>query len=75
MNDSVASVGEVFVAALADHGIDYFFGNAGTDFAPVIEAFAKAAALGRPAPTPIAIPHENTAMGMAHGYYLATGRP
>ncbi len=75
MSEPLASVGEAFVAALADHGIDYFFGNAGTDFAPVIEAFAKAAALGRPAPTPIAIPHENTAMGMAHGYYLATGRP
>ncbi|MEK9946353.1 MAG: thiamine pyrophosphate-requiring protein [Alphaproteobacteria bacterium] len=75
MNDTPISVGEAFVAAMADHGIDYFFGNAGTDFAPVIEAFAKAAALGQPAPTPIAIPHENTAMGMAHGYYLATGRP
>ncbi len=75
MNDSPISVGEAFVAAMADHGIDYFFGNAGTDFAPVIEAFAKAASLGQPAPTPIAIPHENTAMGMAHGYYLATGRP
>ncbi len=75
MSEKLENVGEAFVAALADHGIDYFFGNAGTDFAPIIEAFAKAAALGRPAPTPIAIPHENTAMGMAHGYYLATGRP
>lgn len=75
MTDPKASVGEAFVAAMADHGIDYFFGNAGTDFAPIIEAFSKAAALGQPAPTPIAIPHENTAMGMAHGYYLATGRP
>lgn len=75
MTEPLDLVGEAFVAALADHGVDYFFGNAGTDFAPVIEAFAKAAALGRAAPTPVAIPHENTAMGMAHGYYLATGKP
>ncbi len=39
---------------LADRGIDYFFANAGTDFTPIIEAFAKAQALNIPAPTPIA---------------------
>lgn len=75
MSEKPDSVGEAFVDALADHGVDYFFGNSGTDFAPVIEAFAKAAALGKPAPVPVPVPHENTAMGMAHGYYLATGRP
>jgi len=75
MTEPLGSVGEAFVAALADHGVDYFFGNAGTDFAPIIEAFAKAAALGEAGPIPVPVPHENTAMGMAHGYYLATGRP
>ncbi len=64
---------EAIVAMLAARGVDYFFGDAGTDFPPIIEAFAKFAALGRPAPTPVTAPHENTAMGMAHGYYLATG--
>lgn len=66
---------EAIVAMLAARGVDYFFGNAGTDFPPIIEAFAKFAAQGRPAPVPITAPHENTAMGMAHGCYLATGRP
>lgn len=66
---------EAIVAMLAARGVDYFFGNAGTDFPPIIEAFAKFAAQGRPAPVPVTAPHENTAMGMAHGYYLATGRP
>ncbi|MSO65176.1 MAG: thiamine pyrophosphate-requiring protein [Alphaproteobacteria bacterium] len=71
----LTSVGEQIVAVLAARGVDYFFGNAGTDFPPVIEAFARRAALGLPAPTPITVPHENTAMGMAHGYYLMAGRP
>lgn len=68
-------VGEAFVAALADRGLDYFFGNAGTDFPAVIEAFARFAAEGRKCAMPITVPHENTAMGMAYGYYAVTGRP
>ncbi len=71
----ITSAAEAIVAMLAARGVDYFFGNAGTDFPPIIEAFAKFAAQGRPAPVPVTAPHENTAMGMAHGYYLATGRP
>ena len=70
-----ATAAEAVIAMLAERGVDYFFGNAGTDFPPIIEAFAKFAAQGRPAPAPVTAPHENTAMGMAHGYYLATGRP
>ncbi|MSO65177.1 MAG: thiamine pyrophosphate-requiring protein [Alphaproteobacteria bacterium] len=66
---------DVIVETLARHGVEYFFGNAGTDFPPLIEAFARAHALGRRAPVPVTAPHENTAVTMAHGYYLATGRP
>jgi acetolactate synthase-1/2/3 large subunit len=72
MTDTVA---DVIVATLAARGVRYFFGNAGTDFPPMIEAFAKAQALGRPAPIPVLAPHENTAITMAHGYYVATGEP
>ena len=39
-----ATVGEAYLALLADRGIDCLFANAGTDFAPLIEAFAKAGA-------------------------------
>jgi acetolactate synthase-1/2/3 large subunit len=60
---------------MADRGVEYLFANAGTDFAPMIEALARAQALGLPHPRPVTCPHENTAQHMAIGYYLATGRP
>lgn len=69
------SVAEAYLTLLKERGVDYLFGNAGTDFAPVIEALAKSQATGTPAPTPVTCPHENTAQHMAIGYYLATGRP
>jgi len=69
------TVSDAYLAVLADRGVDYLFANAGTDFAPLIEALAKAQALGTPHPIPITCPHENTAQHMAIGYYLATGRP
>lgn len=71
----VDSAGEAFLEVLADRGIDYLFANAGTDFASIIEGLAKAAAGGARAPRPIIAPHENLAVAMAHGTYLATGRP
>jgi acetolactate synthase-1/2/3 large subunit len=69
------TVAEAYLALLKDRGVDYLFGNAGTDFASVIEALAKAGSGASRAPTPITVPHENVAVAMAHGYYLATGRP
>ncbi|MBT7955805.1 MAG: hypothetical protein HN731_11470, partial [Rhodospirillaceae bacterium] len=69
------SVADAFIALLADRGIDYFFANAGTDFTPLIEAFAKADTLGLPVPTPIAVPHENVAMALAMGYTMISGKP
>jgi acetolactate synthase-1/2/3 large subunit len=70
-----ATVSDAYLALLADRGVEYLFANAGTDFAPLIEALAKAQALGTPCPTPVTCPHENTAMHMAIGYYLVTGKP
>ena len=71
----VESVAEAYLELLAARGIDYFFGNGGTDFAPIIEAYAKRQALELPAPRPIPVPHEVTAVSMAHGYTMLTGRP
>ncbi len=56
-------------------GVEYVFANSGTDFPPIIEGLAEAAAQGEDLPQALVIPHEHAAMGMAHGYYLATGRP
>lgn len=66
---------EDYLDALAAQGIDHLFVNPGTDFAPVIEAFARAARTNRPVPKPLVIPHENAAVSMAHGYTAVTGRP
>ena len=69
------TVSDAYMALLADRGIDYWFANAGTDFAPVVESLAKAQVLETRVPTAITCPHENTAMHMAIGYYLVTGKP
>ncbi len=66
---------EAVLRALADHGVDYFFCNPGTDFPPIVEAFGRAKKTNAKVPKPILIPHENLAIGMAHGAYLMTGRP
>jgi acetolactate synthase I/II/III large subunit len=66
---------EDYLEALAAHGIEHLFVNPGTDFAPIVEAFARAAHSNRPVPRPMVIPHENAAVGMAHGYTAVTGKP
>src|SRR5205085_1558057 len=72
---SVETVAEAYLQLLKDRGIDVFFGNAGTDFASLVEAFAKFEAQGGGGPRPLVIPHEMVAVSMAHGCYLGSGRP
>ena len=69
------SSAEVFLDTLVKLGIRHVFANAGTDFAPVIEAMLAAREAGRTLPQFHTIPHENLAVSMAHGYYLACGEP
>src|SRR5271166_4242462 len=71
--ETVAAGGAIF-PRLKALGVDYVFANSGTDFPPIIEGLAKAAAKGVDLPRALVIPHEHAAMGMAHGYYLMTGR-
>ncbi|HYU11324.1 MAG TPA: thiamine pyrophosphate-requiring protein [Stellaceae bacterium] len=71
---NVDSVAEAYLALLAERGVEYLFANAGTDFAPIVEAYAKAAHSGLPAPKPLIATHENLALSMAHGYAVASGR-
>lgn len=68
------TIADAYLALLADRGIEYLFANAGTDFAPLIEAYAKAQVMGTKVPKPVTVPHENVAIAMAQGYYLKTGR-
>jgi len=72
---SRVTAGEAFLRRLADNGVEFFFANAGTDFAPIVEAIARAGHAGFAIPQTLVVPHENAVLGMAHGYYLATGRP
>jgi acetolactate synthase-1/2/3 large subunit len=65
---------EAFLSALAEHGVDYFFVNPGTDFPPIVEAYERARRSNVKVPQPILVPHENLAVAMAHGVYLMTGR-
>ena len=67
--------GEVFLHALAEHGVDFFFANPGTDFPPIVEAFGRSATRNAKLPRPVLVPHENLAVAMAHGAYNMTGRP
>jgi acetolactate synthase-1/2/3 large subunit len=66
---------EDYLDALSAHGIEHLFCNPGTDFAPIVEAFSRAKRSNRPVPRPMVVPHENTAVGMAHGYTMVTGQP
>lgn len=63
-----------YLDALAAHGIDHLFCNPGTDFAPIVEAYARAARTNAIVPRPMVVPHENCAVGMAHGYTMVSGR-
>src|SRR5437773_1519408 len=72
---SVESTAEAYLELLAARGVEYFFANSGTDFAPLIDAYAKRLSQGQALPRPMTIPHETPAVGMAHGYAMVTGRP
>jgi acetolactate synthase I/II/III large subunit len=69
------TVARAFIEALERRGVDAVFANSGTDHAPIVEALAAMRAEGAPTPDFHVIPHENTAMAMAQGYYLVSGRP
>jgi len=65
---------EAYLGLLAARGVEYLFANAGTDFAPIAEAYAKGQQLGWRLPEPVIVPHENLGVAMAHGYTMVTGR-
>ena len=66
---------EAWLGLLAARGIEYLFANGGTDFAPMVEAYAKGQKLGWQLPQIVIVPHENMGVAMAHGYAMVTGRP
>ena len=73
-NEARHSAAHYFLEGLNEIGFDYLFCNFGTDHAPLIEAMASFKKAGRKMPAIILCPHENTAVHMAAGYAIATGR-
>jgi acetolactate synthase-1/2/3 large subunit len=73
------TVAEAWLAQLRAGGVDYVFANSGTDFPSIVEAFARdrlrgTAPEGGMLPRPILCAHENTAVSMAHGHAMVSGR-
>ena len=66
--------GHYLLEALVDCGVDYIFGNFGTDHVTVVEELARFQQEGRAVPQVVICPHENVAVHMAGGYAAATGR-
>jgi acetolactate synthase-1/2/3 large subunit len=66
---------DAWLGLLAARGIEYLFANGGTDFAPVVEAYAKGQKAGWRLPQIVVVPHENMGVAMAHGYAMVTGKP
>jgi acetolactate synthase-1/2/3 large subunit len=73
-NEARHSAAHYLLEGLNEIGFDYLFCNFGTDHAPLIEAMASFRKVGRKMPATILCPHENTAVHMAAGYAIATGR-
>ncbi|WP_340160243.1 thiamine pyrophosphate-requiring protein [uncultured Hoeflea sp.] len=73
-DDSRITAGGAIFTKLKALGVDYVFANSGTDFPPIVEGLVEAAQKNIELPTPIVIPHEHAAMGMAMGYYEISGR-
>ena len=69
------TVAEAYLALLRARGVDRLFVNAGTDFAPLAEAYARAEKASLRLPELVIAPYENVAVGMAHGVYLVTRQP
>lgn len=70
----IETVADALLDLMAARGIRHFFaGGTGTDFPPLVEAFAKRQAHGREWPMPVTVIHEITTVAMAHGYAMVTG--
>jgi acetolactate synthase-1/2/3 large subunit len=72
----IETTAEAYLRLLRSRGIERLYLNAGTDFAPLAEAYGRLQTeRAAPFPEPVVAAHENLAIGMAHGAYLVTGKP
>ena len=67
---------EVMLRSLREYGVEYVFGNFGTDHTPLLEAAARLREEDPDAiPAFVTCPHESGALSAADGYAAVTGRP
>src|SRR4026208_586294 len=66
---------DAWIGLVSMRGVDYLFANGGTDFAPVVEAYAKGQKLGWRLPAGARVPGEGVGIAMARGFAMVTGRP
>lgn len=67
------TVAHTLMKMLDERHVDCFFSNSGTDFTPIIDALARYH--NDTKMKTIVAPHENTAIAMAHGHFLLSGKP
>lgn len=70
----VEGAAEAYVELFNRYGVDYVISSPGTEFVPLWEYLAKYSSQGKK-PSYINARHEGTALTMAKGYAMATGRP
>ena len=73
MDSRLATGAEAVLRSLRAQGIERIFASPGSDWAPLWEALARPYSPGE-VPEYISSRHEETAVGMATGYYKATGK-
>ena len=72
---SGTTVSSQIMQIMNNRGIDFLFSNSGTDFTPIIDSIAELRKDDNFKMRIIAVPHENTAISIAHGYALLSGKP
>ncbi|TET72065.1 hypothetical protein E3J39_03330 [Candidatus Bathyarchaeota archaeon] len=70
----VEGAAEGYVELFNRYGVDYVISSPGTEFVPLWEYLAKYGSMGKK-PSYINARHEGTALTLAKGYAMATGRP
>ncbi|MFD1599187.1 thiamine pyrophosphate-requiring protein [Halobellus rarus] len=74
--ESESTAADVILRSLREYGVEYVFGNFGTDHTPLLEAAARRREANPDAiPEFVTCPHESGALSAADGYAAVTGRP
>ena len=75
-SESESTAADVILRSLREYGVEYVFGNFGTDHTPLLEAAARIREDDPDAiPEFVTCPHESGALSAADGYAAVTGRP